>query len=334
MSVQRKNTIVVDFGILPTRPEVAKIQQFLDKEIQLQLSDVHNIQLHNIRGCVLIEVKDSDTAARYQREHNNRHVILHGDKAFRIPVYVENEAVPVRVLDLPPAMKHATVIDFLSQYGQVQSVTRERWKNFFPGVYNGVRILHMKIERPIPSYVTIAGHETSILYPGMTKTCRQCHKLQHPGQKCSGSSTNTQTTTNTVPKPTSANSEGRFLLNADEFPPIDPKQSALPSDLQREDRSKTVPATAIDEQQQIAEHSNDDNNANDDSASSCSIEKTETPIKRRLRSSTANERKKMCSSLPSLDGSQSSVDRRSQGADFSGLKSSNVATSNFKTLKK
>ncbi|KXJ79616.1 hypothetical protein RP20_CCG000191 [Aedes albopictus] len=83
-----------------------------------------------------------------------------------------------------------------------------------------------------------------------------------------------------------------MTLNADEFPSIDTKQSALQSDPQREDKSKTVPATAIDEQQQIAQPGNDDNNANDGSASSCSIETTETPLKRRLRSSTANERKK------------------------------------------
>ncbi|KXJ80066.1 hypothetical protein RP20_CCG026746 [Aedes albopictus] len=228
MSVQRKNTIVVDFGILPTRPEIAKIQQFLEKDIQLQLSDVENIQLHHIRGCVLIEVKDSDTAIRYQQLHNNRHIIMHGDKAFRIPVYVENEAVPVRVLDLPPAMKHTTVIDFLTQYGKVQSVTRERWKNFFPGVYNGVRILHMKIERPIPSYVTIEGHETSISYPGMQKTCRQCNQPAHPKQKCSGTPNNiitsSKTPTNTAPSSVPANSEDRFSLNVDDFPPISAQQ--------------------------------------------------------------------------------------------------------------
>ncbi|XP_062565857.1 uncharacterized protein LOC134228094 [Armigeres subalbatus] len=34
-------------------------------------------------------------------------------------------------------MKHTTVIAFLEKYGEVLSVTRERWKKFFPGVYNG-----------------------------------------------------------------------------------------------------------------------------------------------------------------------------------------------------
>lgn len=66
MSIERKNTLVVDFGVLPVRPDVPKIHEFLEKKVQLQLSEVENIQLNSIRNCVFIEVKDSEIAARYR----------------------------------------------------------------------------------------------------------------------------------------------------------------------------------------------------------------------------------------------------------------------------
>lgn len=115
--------------------------------------------------------------------------------------------MPVRVLDLPPEMKHTTVIEFLTQYGEVQSVTRERWKIFFPGVYNGVRILHIKLTKPIPSFVTISGHMTSISYPWQQKTCRWCERDVHPGQKCNVSENQPSSAPQTV-IPSNENSTG------------------------------------------------------------------------------------------------------------------------------
>lgn len=307
MSIERKNTLVVDFGILPVRPDVPKIHQFLEKEIQLQLSEVQNIQLNSIRNCVFIEVKDSETAARYQKHHNNRHVIYHEDKGFKIPVYVESEAVPVRVLDLPPAMKHTTVIDFLTQYGEVKSVTRERWKNFFPGIYNGVRVLHMKLKQQIPSFVTILGHLTGISYPGQQKSCRWCERAAHPGQKCNTSISKNQTpSTSTTAQTFPPSSEKECLLNPDHFPPLN--QTIPKSSSPEQNELTTVPTTRDDNQQKTTtekhENANDDNDG-DDSTSSDGID---TSNKRRRSARLANERKKICSSQASLNSCQSSVD--------------------------
>lgn len=243
MNISRENTLIVDFNVLPVRPDTAKVHQFLEKEVKLQLADVKSIQLHNIRNCVYIEVNDSETAARYQELHNNKHLIYYGDIGFKIPVFVDNGAVPVRVQDLPPAMKHATGIKYLLQYGDVISVTRERWKNFFPGVYNGVRILYMKIKRPIPSFATIGGFQTSISYPGQIKSCRLCLETAHPGQKCletakatSGVVTPNQ---NPAPKPTSSESNNQSLFSNKDFPPIPSQQKQQTAELTPQKEKKS-----------------------------------------------------------------------------------------------
>lgn len=126
MSGARKNTLVVDFSVLPARPEIGKVQCFLENEIKLQYADIKNIQLHHVRHCVFIEMKSHDIAARYHAEHNCKRTMLCGDATFRIPVYVDCEAVTVRVHDLPPAMSHVTIADHMLKYGEVISIRNEK----------------------------------------------------------------------------------------------------------------------------------------------------------------------------------------------------------------
>lgn len=197
MSTFRKNTLIVDFAVLPKRPDAARVQKFLEQDIKLQLPDTLSIQLHNIRNCVFIEMVDGETALRYQNAHNYRHEIYCGDKGFKIPVYVEKETVTVRIHDLPPQMPHTTVLEFMQQYGTAISISRERWKHFFPGYYNGVRVLQMKLDREIPSFLSINGEHTLVTYRNQPKTCRHCGRAAHPTQKCS----KTAETSNNVQSP-------------------------------------------------------------------------------------------------------------------------------------
>lgn len=314
MSVARSNTVVIDFNILPERPNAAKVHQFLEKEIKLQLSDTENIQLHNIRNCVYIEFKDNETASRYQRLHNNRHIIVHGDKNFKIPVYVEGEAIPVRVHDLPPAMKHTAVIAFLENYGEVLSVTRERWKKFFPGVYNGVRILHMKIKKPIPSVATIFGHTTLITYPGQPKICNTCQNPLQPNQKCNCKTAQTESAiqqastkalndkqkssaTPSASKGTNSN-ENAPPMDINNFPPIIQKQySSYDAEI------KILPTAPNADQNKTNSSDDDEGNNNDDdndyvdeNGSTSPHEVHDGSNKRRMSTKRSKERKKMCSS--------------------------------------
>ena len=210
-------------------------------------------------------------------------------------------------------MKHTTVIEFLTQYGEVQSVTRERWKNFFPGVYNGVRILHMKLTKPIPSFVTISGHMTSISYPGQQKTCRWCEKAAHPGQKCNVSENHPQQTSS--PQTVVSSNENAPLLSPDHFPPIYPVAPIQ--------QIEPLPTTRAEIQQKPSTSKNDINDDGDnDGYNSTSSGSIETPNKRRRSARLANERKKLCASQASLDGSQSSVDKHPWKKGFSSDKKS------------
>lgn len=185
MNAVRKNTLVVDFDVLPVRPSAGIIKQFLDEKLKLDIGLVKNLQLHTIRNCVLIELCSLDAAESMASTHHLKHTIVSEMKSFNIPVYVEDSAINVRILDLPPAVPNAVVAEHMQQYGKVKSVARELWKKFFPGVPNGVRVVRIELAKHVPSFIQIANHVTTVTYRSQIATCRHCQRKAHPKKKCS-----------------------------------------------------------------------------------------------------------------------------------------------------
>lgn len=282
MSGARKNTLVVDFSVLPIRPEIAKVQEFLEKEIKLQYTDVRSVQLHHTRHCVYIEMQSHEIAARYHAEHNGKRAMLCGTAKFRIPVYVDREAVTVRILDLPPSMSPVTITDHMLKYGEVISIRNEKWKHYFPGISNGVRVLRMNLLRHIPSFITIENHETMVSYDEQPKTCRQCGHSSHPGNGCPDSST---ATANQSPSTSLVTKSTDKKFTQDDFPPINDDRQKLSSPVLIE-----PPGT---KQQK---NDDDDDDCTDDNTSS-STEHNEAATNKRRRRSRRNQEgtKKACS---------------------------------------
>lgn len=194
MSSYRKNTLVVDFSGLPKRPSLEKVEEFLKEFIELDMADVRNIQVHNLKNCVFIEMNDAGVAARLHKQHHLRHSFTHQGAIYNIPIYVDGPTTTVRILDLPPQLSNSVISNHLQQYGKVISVQNEVWKNFFPGVPNGVRVVQMRLEKPIPSCIVVENYSTLIRFPS-DRSARgdKQQKLQTPS-----TSTNEQTKTDDI----------------------------------------------------------------------------------------------------------------------------------------
>lgn len=279
----RKNTIVIDFSVLPARPEIGKIQTFLDNVIKVQYEDVISIQLHHARNCVYVEMKSYEIALRYQSEHNWKRTMVCVDKEFRIPIYVDCEAVTVRVHDLPPSVSHSAVGEFMLKFGEVISIRDETWMHYFPGISNGVRVLRMNLLRHIPSYVTIDNEITMVSYLNQPKSCRQCHKPIHPGKKCVESNS-AALVNHPQAVSTSSTPPSDGLFTEADFPPI--KQAQKASSL-----SSNLPT--IEE----TKHQNDDEwtDIDDNASTSSSSDYIEATNKRRRSKREKAETKKVCS---------------------------------------
>lgn len=196
MSPVRENTIFVDFGVLSARPSLDSVKKFVEKSMGLDPAWFKCLQLHNTRNGVLIEFADLATAKKTAADHNMKHTIRSGEKKFRIPVYVDDNAVHVRVHDLPPGMPNQDIADGMAEFGEVLTIMDEVWKNFFAGIPSGVRVLRMKLSKPVPSYVSIKGQLSLATHPGQTPTCRRCGQKSHPEKTCSAAKAAKKTNTN------------------------------------------------------------------------------------------------------------------------------------------
>lgn len=275
----RKNTLVIDFSVLPIRPEIGKVQSFLEKDIKLQYADVRSIQLHHLRNCVLIEMVSCEIAFRYQSDHNLKRTMLCNNKEFRIPVYVDCDAVTVRVLDLSPSISDAAICENMLQFGEVISIRDEKWKHYFPGMSNGVRVLRINLFRDIPSVITIQNEKTMVVYPNQPKSSGS----SQPGGMCSEPHSPNETVSATSP----ALSSPDGLFKQTDFPPINNQQKKSSSRIPN--ASSGVPIA------EEAKHNDDDWTDVDDNESSSSTDyNVVTHKRRRTKKQEASETKKAC----------------------------------------
>lgn len=263
MGTERINTLVVDFSVLPKRPDASAVQKFMYGELKLDLADAVNIQFHNVRNCVYVEMVDAATAKRYFTSHHLRHTMQCDKKNYKIPVFVEDEAINVRIHDLPPRTPSAVIAESMREYGTILSISREMWKNYFPGFYNGVRVVRMQITRPIPSFLCIDGETTLITYRNQTKTCKFCGQKAHPRQKCGSTASRAHTAND--------------LDETEDAAQIDDERSYPPLPC----TSQTKPTEESNKNNQH-EQCDDGNNSADDSTDSGSEEFITVTNKRRL----------------------------------------------------
>uniref|UniRef100_A0A8D8FUZ7 (northern house mosquito) hypothetical protein n=1 Tax=Culex pipiens TaxID=7175 RepID=A0A8D8FUZ7_CULPI len=195
MNKFRQNSLVLDFNVMPVIPELGTIQRFLQQQIKLDLSSVRNLQVNVSRNQVIIETTTPEQATCIAKNHNSKHFIVHEKKRFLIPIYVEDGSIEVKVHDLPPRMPNHMIENHLQQYGEIISIHDEVWRDFFPGVPNGVRVVRMKVQKPIPSFVKIEGLSAYIVHKNQIKTCRYCTQKLHAGQKCKGTNYNDDNST-------------------------------------------------------------------------------------------------------------------------------------------
>ena len=93
----------------------------------------------------------------------------------------------VTVRNVPFEMSDFLLKDIFSRYGTVSYVkknTREHGR--YKGIYNGVRTVSMKVDRPIPSflYIDCARVYIYVYYKGQTKTCKLCGEETHFANEC------------------------------------------------------------------------------------------------------------------------------------------------------
>ncbi|KXJ73658.1 hypothetical protein RP20_CCG015311 [Aedes albopictus] len=165
------------------------------------------------------------------------------------------------------------------QFGEVISIRDEKWKHYFPGMSNGVRVLRINLFRDIPSVITIQNEKTMVVYPNQPKLSGP----SQPGRIRSDSNSPDEIISAT----SSALSSPDGLFNQTDFPPINNQQQKTSPRIPN--KSSGVPTA------EETKHNDDDWTDVDDNESTSSTDyNVVTHKRRRTKKQEANETKKAC----------------------------------------
>jgi len=88
-------------------------------------------------------------------------------------------------VSLPPEVKEHMLKECLSKFGEVKSIRDELWTSAYKyKVYNGIRIVEMKLKQGLPSHIFIAGNDALISYDGQPPTCYRRNETGHQQIEC------------------------------------------------------------------------------------------------------------------------------------------------------
>lgn len=180
----RRDSVYLDFGGMPARPKLENVHDFISKKIQLDMTKVNCIQPMMSKARVIIELKSQAYVEELVGEHSLKHTIEISNKEYAVPLVAYDNAIQVRVADLPSYISSETISRHLAHYGEVLSTQEEVWKNFWPGLPTGVRLVRMRIKKPIPSHIPMTTHTAFITYRNQIRTCRYCVRPLHIGRTC------------------------------------------------------------------------------------------------------------------------------------------------------
>jgi hypothetical protein len=187
MVFSRPNTLVVDYSLVPGRLKKEIIHEFISSNLELNSENVISLQVSQFKKQVFIETVSLSVAQETVSKHNMLHKIMYEDIEYLIKLNMVDSAVDVKIHDLPPRMRNESILRKMSEFGEVLSITDERWDEqyIFSNVLSGVRIVRMRIKASISSFIFVEGEQTLVTYTEQVLTCRWCNFRQHPGSKLS-----------------------------------------------------------------------------------------------------------------------------------------------------
>lgn len=183
----RINTIRIDYGALPNKPSLTKVQKFCSEKLGLKRGEVIRIQNSRVLNVTFVTVIDLNLANKLCEEHGHNHEMTGADKKqYPVTISMEDGTVLVKMYDLSTDVSNDAVAKFLEQYGDVHDVYEDQLGDDqeFAGAYTGIRIAKMVVKQNIPSWVTINGELTQLSFFGQRQTCRHCYDFLHVGVGC------------------------------------------------------------------------------------------------------------------------------------------------------
>lgn len=193
MDSLRVHTFYIDIrGIRKLKDET--IFAFVAKKLNLTPQDVTAIQIDRIEGKVFVEMQTQEGAEEVVEQYDNKFELNNNGTIHRIRLYVEDGGTDVKLHHLPPKMPDEWIHDYFAAFGEIISIKHELCRSeFFSQTPSGVRVVRIRMNHPIPSFINIRGYNSHVTYTHQIQTCRHCNQEVHFGSSCAENRATLQT---------------------------------------------------------------------------------------------------------------------------------------------
>lgn len=183
----RENNVQVSFDKNVPRPSAFEVHKWMEEDLKLPDNEVLGLQLDTIELCLFLKLQSPELCQSLVSFNNGTRKFKHANGRVS-DVYLSHAGFglrEVKVFNLPFETRLDTIKRYLSLYGQVFSVKKEKWSSQYRyQVDKGIRTVKMVVHQHIPSFLKIAGHRAFIVYDGQPPTCSLCSSADHLRGQC------------------------------------------------------------------------------------------------------------------------------------------------------
>jgi len=161
----RLSTIVCGFHPRSPRVNAFHIHEWNYENLHIAGENLRMIQIDGPRRRVYIKFTDEECVNTILQNTEGQLEFRH-DNGEISNVFIELAGMgtkKIRIASLPPAVKENEIRACVSRYGEVKRIRDEAWNSAYRyKVYNGMRIVEMKLKQHLPSHMFISGNDAII----------------------------------------------------------------------------------------------------------------------------------------------------------------------------
>lgn len=187
MSV-RRDTITVEFERDSKRPLGGELCKWLKEELGVTVGDLKSVEQEYGSRRVFLKMKVGDKIDAIVEKNGGQREFVY-ERGPPAKVFISSAGLGmkvVRVRNLPTEVEDSALSAVLSDFGKVCEITMEKYgsNSAFQGLYTGVRLVRMILQRHVPNYRKVDGVEVYVEYFGNRQTCSICSSFEHLRAGC------------------------------------------------------------------------------------------------------------------------------------------------------
>jgi len=183
----RLTTLVCIFDQRSPRISACNIHEWIHDSLLLVEEDIQMVHVVGPKRRVFIKFFNEDRMKEILRDTNGTCEYKYDNGEIpQVSVEIAGMGTKrIRIAGLPPEVKEATIKESLFKYGEIVNIRDEMWAAVYRyKVFNGIKIVEIKLKRHMPSHLTIAGNDALISYDGQPPTCYRCNEPGHQQVDC------------------------------------------------------------------------------------------------------------------------------------------------------